>query len=125
MTLSSIISQRPANGIGEAEVATSRLASAKARTMPADRNDDFLLPLLDAARHINNYAEALARAHGLTQPQLIVIARLERKPRSSLDELAGLAGVTQKALTCLIDDLQTLGMIERYSDPPVTGYGCA
>jgi DNA-binding MarR family transcriptional regulator len=118
MTLSSIISQRPANAIGEAEVATSRLASAKARTMPADpRNDDFLLPLLDAARHINNYADALARAHGLTQPQLIVIARLERKPRISLDELAGLAGVTQTALTRLIDDLETLGMVECCSDP--------
>jgi DNA-binding MarR family transcriptional regulator len=118
MTISATISQRPANGTGESEIAASCIASADARPTADDSAEaDFLLPLLDAARHINTYADTLARAHGLTRPQLIVIARLERKPRISLDELAALAGVTQNALTRLIDEIETRGLVERYSDP--------
>jgi DNA-binding MarR family transcriptional regulator len=118
MTLSSTTSQRPANAIGECEISTRRPLSGAARTSPADpASDDFLLPLLDAARHVNGYACSVARAHGLTQPQLIVIARLERQPHLSLDELAALAGVTRTSLARLIDDLETLGMVERCSDP--------
>jgi DNA-binding MarR family transcriptional regulator len=118
MTLSSTISHPLADAVDESEIAASCFASADARIIPADHAaGDFLLPLLDAARHINTYADALARAHGLTQPQLIVIARLERKPRLSHDELAALTGVTQKTLVQLLDELETRGMVERYSDP--------
>ncbi len=117
MTLSSTISHRPANAIGESNGAARPPTSAVGRTRPTDpASDDFLIPLLDVARHINSYADSLARAHGLTQPQLIVIARLERQPQLSLDELAALAGVTRTALGGMIDDLETLGMIERCSD---------
>jgi DNA-binding MarR family transcriptional regulator len=116
MTLSATISQPPANAIGGCNAA-SRSASAEAAGTAAElAGDDFLLPLLDVARHINTYADSLARAHGLTQPQLVVIARLELKPRISLDELAALAGVTQKNLARLIDELEMRGVIERHSD---------
>jgi MarR family transcriptional regulator, transcriptional regulator for hemolysin len=117
MRLSSTLSQRPANPTGESEISTRRSLSAPPRAVPThSAGDDFLLPLLDVARHVNSYADAVARAHGLTQPQLIVIARLERQPHLSLDELAALAGVTRTALAGLIDNLETLGMVERRCD---------
>src|SRR6202167_1739796 len=114
MTLSSTLSQRPANPIGESEISTRHAIAVPPQTRPTEpAGDDFLLPLLDVARHVNSYADAVARAHGLTQPQLIVIARLERQPHLSLDELAALAGVTRTGLVGLIDNLETLGMVER------------
>lgn len=118
MTLSSTTSRRPANIMGEREAAVCRSVPAELRTPPTDAaSDDFLLPLLDVARHINAYADSLARAHGLTQPHLVVIARLERKPRISLDELAALAGVRPTALARLTDELEARGLVERHSDP--------
>ena len=90
MTLSSTTSQRPANAIGECEISTRRPLPAAARTSSTDpASDDFLLPLLDAARHVNSYADSVARAHGLTQPQLIVIARLERLAASVVRRACG------------------------------------
>ena len=113
MTLSSTISRPPRNAMGESNLAARRPISAAARTLAADPGaDDFLLPLLDVARRINSYADSVARAHGLTQSQLIVIARLERQPHLSLAELAALAGVTEAALARLVDDLATRGMVE-------------
>ncbi len=117
MTLSSTLSLRPVNAIGESEISTRHPASAPPQTLPTDpASDDFLIPLLDVARHVNAYADSVARAHGLTQPQLVVMARLERQPHLSLDELAAFAGVTWTALAGLIDHLETLGMVERPCD---------
>jgi DNA-binding MarR family transcriptional regulator len=122
MTLSSTLSQRPANPIGESEISTRHAIAVPPQTRPTEpAGDDFLLPLLDVARHVNTYADAVARAHGLTQSQLIVMARLDLDPHLSLDELAALAGVTRTALAGLIDSLETFGMVERRCDAAARG----
>ena len=122
MTLSSTLSQRPANPIGESEISTRHAIAVPPQTRPTEpAGDDFLLPLLDVARHVNTYADAVARPHGLTQSQLIVMARLDLDPHLSLDELAALAGVTRTALAGLIDSLETFGMVERRCDAAARG----
>ena len=119
MALSSTISRPPTKAGGEADVAAWRLPpSPRDRTIPADLvEDDFLIPLLDVARHINAYADELARGHRITRAQLIIIARLERQPEPSQDELAALAEVAHMTIAFLIDGLETLGMLKRCSDP--------
>ena len=119
MALSSTISRPPTKTGGEADVAAWRLsASPGDRTIPADPvEDDFLIPLFEVARHINAYADALAQGHGITRAQLVIIARLERQPELSQDELAALAEVAPKTIARLIDSLETLGMLKRCSDP--------
>jgi MarR family transcriptional regulator, transcriptional regulator for hemolysin len=104
---------------GEADVAAWRLSSSpRDRTIPADLvEDDFLIPLLDVARHVNGYADQLAQAHGMTRAQLVVIARLERQPDMSQEELAALAEVAPMTIAHLIDGLEALGMVKRCSDP--------
>jgi MarR family transcriptional regulator, transcriptional regulator for hemolysin len=119
MALSSAISMPTTKTGAEADVAACRLSASSAdRTIPADLvEDDFLIPLVDAARHINAYADDLARAHGITRAQLIIIARLERQPEASQDELAALAEAAPATTALLIDGLEALDMLERRSDP--------
>jgi MarR family transcriptional regulator, transcriptional regulator for hemolysin len=85
--------------------------------MTADLDDDFLTLLVDVARHICTYGDQLAQALGLTRAQLIILARLERQPDLSQNELAAIAEVTPMTIARLIDRLEALGLVERYSDP--------
>ena len=85
--------------------------------MSAALEDDFLTLLCDVARHIRTYGDQLAEAHGITRAQLIILARLERQPDLSQNELAAIAEVTPMTIARLIDRLETLGMVERCSDP--------
>jgi MarR family transcriptional regulator for hemolysin len=119
MALSSTITVPPTKTGGEADVAACRLSpSPRDRTIPADLvEDDFLIPLVDVARHLNAYADELARAHGITRAQLIIIARLERRPEVSQDELAAFAEVAPPTIALLIEGLERLGMLKRCSDP--------
>lgn len=119
MTLSSTISRPPAKTDREAGAAAWRRSpSPGERTIPAALvEDDFLIPLLDVARHINAYADALARGHGITRAQLVIMARLERQPELSQHELARLAEVAPMTIARLIDGLEALGMVKSCSDP--------
>jgi MarR family transcriptional regulator, transcriptional regulator for hemolysin len=119
MALSSTISRPPTKTGREADVAAWRLSpSPRDPTIPTDlAEDDFLIPLFDVARHINAYADELARGHKITRVQLIIIARLERQPELSQDELAALVEVPPMTIAFLIDGLEKLGMLKRCSDP--------
>ena len=85
--------------------------------MPADFDDDLLILLSDVARHMRTYADQLAQAHGMTRAQLIILARLERQRDLSQNELAALAEVAPMTVARLIDRLETLGLVERCTDP--------
>jgi MarR family transcriptional regulator for hemolysin len=119
MALSSTISRSPTKTGEEADAAAWRHSpSPRGRTIPAVLvEDDFLIPLLDVARHINSYADRLAQAHGMTRAQLIIIARLEQQPDMSQDELAVLTEVAPMTIARLIDGLEMLGMVKRCPDP--------
>src|ERR1700741_2566175 len=85
--------------------------------MPTPVESDVLVLLYDVARHMRTYADQMARAHGMTRAQWVILARLERQPDLSQNELAAMAEVTPMTIARLIDRLETLGMVERCPDP--------
>ena len=71
--------------------------------MPADLENDLLVLLYDVARHMRTCADQMAQAHGLTRAQFIVLARLERQPDVSQNELAAFAEVAPMTIALLAD----------------------
>jgi DNA-binding MarR family transcriptional regulator len=85
--------------------------------MPTDIENDVLVLLYDVARHMRTCADQMAQAHGLTRAQLIVLARLERQPELSQNELAAIAEVAPMTIARLIDRLEEIGLVKRCPDP--------
>ena len=85
--------------------------------MVADLDDDLLILLSEVARHMGTYGDRLAKTHGITQAQLIILARLAREPDLSQCELAAIAEVSPMSIARLIDRLEALGLVERCADP--------
>ena len=85
--------------------------------MPPDIENDLLVLLYDVARHMRTYADQMAQAHGLTRAQLTILARLERQPDLSQNELAAIAEVAPITIARLIDRLEELGSVKRCADP--------
>jgi MarR family transcriptional regulator, transcriptional regulator for hemolysin len=85
--------------------------------MPTSVESDVLVLLYDVARHMRTYADQMARAHGMTRAQWVILARLERQPGLSQNELAALAEVTPMTIARLIDRLEALGLVKRCMDP--------
>jgi DNA-binding MarR family transcriptional regulator len=85
--------------------------------MPTRIENDLLVLLSDAARQMRTYADQLAQAHGLTRAQWVILARLERQPDLSQNELAALAEVTPMTVARLVDRLEALGLVKRCTDP--------
>jgi MarR family transcriptional regulator, transcriptional regulator for hemolysin len=85
--------------------------------MPTSVESDVLVLLYDVARHMRTYADQMARAHGMTRAQWVILARLERQPDLSQNELAALAEVTPMTIARLIDRLEALGLVKRCVDP--------
>lgn len=84
--------------------------------MPAPLDDDLLILLSDVARHLSTYGDRLAKAHGITRAQLIILARLARQSDLSQCELAAIAEVSPVTIARLIDRLEALGLVERHAD---------
>ncbi len=87
------------------------------RTMHPDLENDFLVLLYDVARQMRTRADQMARAHGMTRAQWVILARLERQPGLSQNELAALAEVAPITIARLIDRLEEMGLVERCPDP--------
>jgi MarR family transcriptional regulator, transcriptional regulator for hemolysin len=85
--------------------------------MPADLANDLLILLHDVARQMRTYADQVAQEHGLTRAQMIVLARLERQPDVSQNELAAVAEVAPMTIARLVDRLEELGLVKRCIDP--------
>jgi hypothetical protein len=83
--------------------------------MRTNLEDDFLILLYDVARHMRTYADQIARMHGMTRAQWIILARLERQPDLSQNELAALAEVAPITASRLVDRLEELGFVK----PPI------
>jgi MarR family transcriptional regulator, transcriptional regulator for hemolysin len=87
------------------------------QTMRTNLEDDFLILLYDVARHMRTYADQIASMHGMTRAQWIILARLERQPDLSQNELAALAEVAPITASRLVDRLEELGLVKRCADP--------
>src|ERR1700741_1884235 len=85
--------------------------------MSVDLDDDLLVLLSDVARHMGTYGDRLAKAHGITRAQLLILARLDREPDLSQCELATIAEVSPMTIARLIDRLEALGLVARCADP--------
>ena len=85
--------------------------------MGVDLENDLLVLLSDTSRHLRTYGDQLARRMGMTRAQLIILARLERQPDLSQNELAELAEVAPITVARLIDRLEALGYVKRCTDP--------
>ncbi|MBV8976388.1 MAG: MarR family transcriptional regulator [Alphaproteobacteria bacterium] len=77
---------------------------------------DLLIVLHDVARLIRTRFDQRARAYGMTRAQWIILARLNRQPGMSQNELAGICEVEPITVGRLIDRLEARGLVERRPD---------
>ena len=85
--------------------------------MRSDLEDDFVVLLYDVARQMRTVMDQMARDHESTRAQCIILARLERQPGLSQNELAAIAEVAPITVARLVDRLEAQGLVERCTDP--------
>lgn len=89
----------------------------KCSSMKIGPESEFLVLLYDVARHMRTRADQMARKHGTTRAQWVVLSRLERQPGLSQNELAAIAEVAPITIARIVDRLEELGLVERCPDP--------
>jgi MarR family transcriptional regulator, transcriptional regulator for hemolysin len=85
--------------------------------MHTDLENDFLVLLYDVARQMRTVTDQLAREHASTWARFIILARLERQPGMSQNELAAITEVAPITVARLVDRLEAQGLVERCADP--------
>lgn len=78
-----------------------------------DRVQDSLVALRRILRATETNARALARATGLTTPQLLVLETVRRASEATPTTIARSVGVTQATATALIEKLEHKGHLTR------------
>ena len=78
---------------------------------------DLLIVLNDVARLCRTRFDQQARARGMTRAQWIILARLDRQPGLSQNEMASILEVEPISVGRLIDRLEARGLVERRPDP--------
>jgi DNA-binding MarR family transcriptional regulator len=78
---------------------------------------DPLILLYDVARSIRTRFDQRARAFGMTRAQWIILARLERQPGISQNEMAAICEVEPITVGRLVDRLEAHGLVQRRPDP--------
>jgi len=81
---------------------------------PLDR--DFLIVLHEVSRMLRTRADQMARVHGVTRAQWIILARLEREPGISQSAMASIVEVEPITVGRLVDRLEARGLVERRAD---------
>jgi MarR family transcriptional regulator, transcriptional regulator for hemolysin len=82
-----------------------------------DPGADVLPLLYDVARHMRTCADQMAREHGTTRAQWLILLRLEQQPDLSQNELACIAEVAPITVARLVDRLEAAGLVKRCIDP--------
>jgi MarR family transcriptional regulator for hemolysin len=85
--------------------------------MQAALDQDFLFLLYDVARTMRTRADQRARARGMTRAQWVILARLERQPGLTQNEMAAIVEVEPITIARLVDRLEARVMVERRPDP--------
>jgi DNA-binding MarR family transcriptional regulator len=78
---------------------------------------DVLILLNDVARIMRTRFDQWARTYGLTRAQGLILARLDRQPGLSQNELAAICEVEPITVGRLVDRLEARGFLERRADP--------
>jgi len=85
--------------------------------MQAALYEDFLFLLYDVARTMRTRADQRARARGMTRAQWVILARLERQPGLTQNELAAIVEVEPITIARLVDRLEARELVVRKADP--------
>jgi len=85
--------------------------------MPASFDRDLMIVLNDVARMVRTRFDQRARAFGMTRAQWLILARLNRQPGLSQNEMAAICEVEPITVGRLIDRLEARGLVERRGDP--------
>jgi DNA-binding MarR family transcriptional regulator len=85
--------------------------------MQAALDQDFLFLLYDVARTMRTRADQRARARGMTRAQWVILARLERQPGLTQNEMASIVEVEPITIARLVDRLEARGLVVRKADP--------
>ena len=85
--------------------------------MQATLDQDFLFLLYDVARSMRTRADQRARARGMTRAQWVILARLERQPGLTQNELAAIVEVEPITIARLVDRLEARELVVRKADP--------
>jgi len=83
----------------------------------ASFDNDFLFLLYDVARTMRTRADQRARTRGMTRAQWVILARLERQPGITQNEMAAIVEVEPITIARLVDRLEARGLVERRADP--------
>jgi DNA-binding MarR family transcriptional regulator len=79
---------------------------------------DLLIVLNDVARIMRTRFDQMARStYAMTRAQWIILARLDRQPGMSQNEMATICEVEPITVARLVDRLELRGMVERRADP--------
>lgn len=79
--------------------------------------EDFLFLIHDVAQLMRRHADKRARLHGMTRAQWAVLARLERQPGITQNDLAYATDVEPITVGRLVDRLEDGGFVQRSPDP--------
>ena len=85
--------------------------------MLAALDQDFLFLLYDVARTMRTRADQRARTRGMTRAQWVILARLERQPGLTQNEMAAIVEVEPITIARLVDRLEARGLVVRKADP--------
>jgi len=78
---------------------------------------DMLVLMHDVARMMRTRFDQRARAYDMTRAQWVILARLERHPGMTQNEMASLCEVEPITVGRLVDRLEARGLLERRLDP--------
>jgi DNA-binding MarR family transcriptional regulator len=76
-----------------------------------------MIVLNDVARMVRTRFDQRARGFGMTRAQWLILARLDRQPGLSQNEMAAICEVEPITVGRLIDRLEARGLVERRADP--------
>lgn len=80
-------------------------------------DNDILILLHDVARTMRVRFDQRARSKGMTRAQWIILARVDKAPGLSQNEMASILEVEPISVGRLIDRLEARGLVERRADP--------
>jgi len=93
------------------------LSHIKLTLMDNSLDRDLMIVLHDVARLLRTRFDQRAREHGMTRAQWVILARLDRQPGISQNEMAALCEVEPITIGRLVDRLEARGLVERRHDP--------
>lgn len=82
----------------------------------ASNSDSVLISLRRIIQAIDLHSRQLARQHGITTPQLIILKQIEGKETITVTELANQVSLKQATVTDILNRLERKGLVQRQKD---------